>query len=947
MNPLGAAMLRARTSPRRVALVSVLAAVAATLPAVPAAAAAPGLAPGFVLRDIETGLTGISGGSLGDGLTDFAYLPDESLLAVGKYGRVTWVPRSGEPRRIADLPTNGNGDLGLNGLAVAPDYATSRAVYTARTVSATGAGTGANGVLRVSRWTVTTDEAGRPTGLTGEQTVVQTYADFHVHGLSGLVAAPDGTVWISIGDNANYAGAPRESLRAIDLDDLHGKVLHVNPDGTGVSTNPHFDPARPGAARSLVFASGFRSPFRLSLEPGTGRPVVGDVGNGSIEEIDIVTAGNNYGWPCWEGTLRTAWNAYAECAGVTPAQPVYSYPHVGGSSVTGGVVYTGESYPEEYRGRYFFGDYVDQTIWSMAFDERGALTTAPEAGGFGTGVGAPVKFANVPTGGDIVFADIASGRLRRLVYSPGNVPPAPVVTSTVDAVTRTVAFDASRSTDPNGDPLTYEWDFGDGSTGTGEQVGHTYAAGHASVEVTLTARDPGGAAATATATVHPGNHAPVLSLRAPDPGRTFAVGDLVAADASATDAEDGPVAVTWAVQLVHCAAPADCHQHPGTRQDGPRFRLAFDGHPGDSRLEVTAAAVDATGATTTSTFTVRPRQRRVTVHSTAAADFTIGGESASSGLFTVGSPLTIIAPEQALDGVATFVQWAEGGTDRVRQVVLPDADQVHEVRYATPIDRRYDAEARVRTALGAPTDVEQGDATVRWRTFERGRLYWSPATGVHSMNGGILGKYLSLGGHIALGLPATDETAGSDGVGRYTLLDRNQGVYWHPNTGPHLVVGAIHTRYRALGGEGSALGYPTTDEGGAPAGRFTHFQRGSVYWTPNHGAWELFGAVLNRWAALGGAPGLGFPTGGETDTLHKTGRYQHFERGTVLWSAATGAREVVGAIRNRYFALGWERSYLGFPTSGEYAVTGGRRSNFQGGYVFFEFATGRVVDRRH
>jgi uncharacterized protein with LGFP repeats len=159
------------------------------------------------------------------------------------------------------------------------------------------------------------------------------------------------------------------------------------------------------------------------------------------------------------------------------------------------------------------------------------------------------------------------------------------------------------------------------------------------------------------------------------------------------------------------------------------------------------------------------------------------------------------------------------------------------------------------------------------------------------------------------------------------------------------VVGAIHTRYRAIGAEGSALGYPTTDEGGAPTGRFNHFQRGSVYWTPNYGAWELFGAVLGRWNALGGANGLGFPTGGETSTQGGTGRYQHFERGTVLWSGATGAWEVLGAIRTRYFALGWERSYLGFPKSGEYGVTGGRRSDFQGGYIFYESATGRVTDR--
>lgn len=930
----------------RPALLAVLVTVAATLTVVPAApaAAAPALAPGFVLRDIDTGMRGIADSGAGDVLTDFAYLPDETILVAGKNGAVNWLPRTGAPRRVANLLTNGNGDFGLNGLAVAPDYATSKAVYTARVVPATGQGTGPNGVFRVSRWTVATDAGGDPTGLTNEQTVLQTYADYYIHGITGLVAAPDGTVWTSIGDSSDYLGIPREALRSIDPNDLHGKLLHVNPDGTGVATNPYYDPANPRAPRSQIFASGFRSPFRFSLEPGTGRPILGDVGNGATEEINLVTAGNNYGWPCWEGDQRTGWQEYPECAGVATTAALYAYPHVGGSAVTGGVIYTGQSYPDRYRGRYFFGDYVDQTVWTLAFDERGELTTSPEPGGFGTDLGAPVKFGTVPTGGDIIYADIASGKLRRLVYAPGNVPPDPVITSTVDPATRTVALDAGKSTDPNGDPLTYTWNFGDGQTGTGQQVNHTYAGTQASFTVTLTARDPGGATATTTATVHPSNHSPVLSVTAPNQATTFAVGDSIVADATASDAEDGPVSVSWTTTLIHCSAPADCHQHPGARQDGSHFQLTFAGHPGDSRLEVTAVAVDSTGATTTSTFVVRPKQRRVTVDSTAAADFTIGDEGTSSGLFTVGTQLTIIAPQQALDGVATFDRWADGAA-RVRTIVVPDADQVLEVRYATPIDRRYDADATLRAGLGAPTDVEQGDAAVRWRTYARGAMYWSPATGAHVMVGAVRAKYLAFGGHLVLGLPTTDELAGADG-GRYQLLDHGQGVYWHPATGAHVVIGAIHARYRAIGAETSGFGYPTTDEGGAPTGRFNHFQRGSIYWTPAYGAWELFGGVLGRWATLGGAPALGFPTGPEADTASRTGRYQHFERGTIIWSAATGAWEVVGAIRSRYFSLGWERSYLGYPRSGERAVAGGRRSDFQGGYMVYEYATGRVSDRR-
>ncbi|OLF07601.1 hypothetical protein BLA60_27195 [Actinophytocola xinjiangensis] len=936
---------------RRRAVLTLVGAVAgALLVALPGqvASAAPVLAPDFVLRDVPTGLRAPNGADPGDMLTDFAYLPDESLLVTGKYGRVMWVPRSGAPREVAVVATNGAGDLGLNGLAVAPDYATSHTVYTARAVTATGDGAGANGLLRVSAWTVTLGGDGAPAGLTGERVLLQMSADSYIHGISGLVAADDGTVWVSVGDSADYRTTDPLALRALDPDDPHGKLLRINPDGSGVATNPYYDAARPRAARSLVYASGFRSPFRFSLEPGTGRPILGDVGNGRHEEIDLVARGNNYGWPCWEGLTRTpGFRDLPECAGVATASPLYSYPHVGGSSVTGGVVYTGTSYPEKYRGRYFFGDYTDKIVWSLGYDERGQVTAPPETAGFGTGLGAPVKFASVPTGGDIIYADIASATLRRIVYSPGNAPPVPVIKSTVDADARTVALDATGSTDPNGDQLTYTWDFGDGQTGEGATVSHTYPAGRDSAEITLTARDPGGLTATTTATVHPGNHPPALTLRAPDPARTFAVGDVVAASATATDPEDGRVPVSWSTMVVHCAAVADCHLHPGEQQQGPDYRLTFEGHPGDSRIEVTAIATDATGATATETFTVRPKQRRVTVDSTVPAAFTIGDEETSSGLFTVGTPLTVIAPERALDGVATFERWADGDTSRVRQLTLPDADQTIAVEYLTPIDRRYATDEALRTGLGAPTDVEQGDPTVRWRPYAHGRLYWSPETGVHALNGAILAKYLTLGGHLSLGLPTTDETAGRDGTGRFNLLSRNQGIYYHPQTGAHFVVGAIHTRYRQMGAEASVLRYPTTDEGGAATGRFNHFQSGSIYYTPTHGAHEIFGAILSRWNALGGAPGLGFPISNELRTADGQGTYENFQYGAIYWSAGTGAWEVVGAIRSRWNALGREQSYLGYPTSGEFAVAGGRRSNFQHGYITYDAATGRATDRRY
>ena len=935
---------------RRVALLLVLVTVLGlvTTTSQQAVAAERKLPAGFVLRDIATGMRGMNGADPGDLLTDFAWLPDESLLAVGKFGKVTWAPRAGSARQIASLPTNGTGDLGLVGVAIAPDYATSHTVYTARTVSDSGPGSGALGVLRLSKWTVTLDGFGQPEELTDEQTILETSADHTVHGITGLVAAQDGTLWTSIGDSADYRTVDRLALRAQNLDDPHGKLLHVKADGSGVPGNPYYSASAPRAVRSLVYASGFRSPFRFSLEPGTGRPVLGDVGAGRTEEVDLIAPGNNYGWPCWEGTVKS--NGYRdlpECIGKTTAPPLWSYPHVGGAAITGGVRYTGTNYPQQYRGRYFFGDYVHRTIWSMAYDAQGKLTTPPETNGFGTEIGYPVKFGTVPTGGDIVYADIRAGVLHRLVYAPGNQPPTAVITATADPATRTVTFDANQSSDPNGDALTYHWDFGDGGGADGARLTHAYAAGQESFPVTLTATDPQGQTDTAQQTIYPGNHAPAVSLTAPDPAQTFAVGDVVAADATATDAEDGAVQVRWATVIVHCADPANCHEHPGEQQQGPHFSLTFEGHPGDSRLEVSAVATDSRGATTTKTFVVKPKQRRVTIQSTAEAGFTIGDEQTSSGLFTVGTPLTIIAPAKALDGVASFEKWGDATTDRVRQLTLPDADQTLTVSYRTPIDLRYASDAAVRTALGTPTDVEQGDSSVRWRTYTKGRMYWSAATGAHTMTGAILTAYLRLNGHLVLGLPTTDDTAGANG-GRYNLLTGGRGFYWSAATGAHYVAGTISTRYRALGAEKSALGYPATDQGKVTNGIYNKFKNGAIYAKNGRPAFSLSGAILSKWNALGGVGGrLKFPTANMLRTGDGRGYYDHFEGGSIYWSSPTGAHSVTGGIRTRWRALGAERSYLGFPKTDEFSTATGSRQNYQGGYITWNRSTGKIVDRRY
>jgi uncharacterized protein with LGFP repeats len=105
------------------------------------------------------------------------------------------------------------------------------------------------------------------------------------------------------------------------------------------------------------------------------------------------------------------------------------------------------------------------------------------------------------------------------------------------------------------------------------------------------------------------------------------------------------------------------------------------------------------------------------------------------------------------------------------------------------------------------------------------------------------------------------------------------------------VWGAILAKWTQYGRE-SGYGYPLTDELTTPdgIGRYNHFQNGSIYWVLSTGAHTVYGAIRDRWAAMGWERScLGYPISDETDTPGDGGRYQMFQRGQVYWTPAGGA----------------------------------------------------------
>jgi uncharacterized protein with LGFP repeats len=263
---------------------------------------------------------------------------------------------------------------------------------------------------------------------------------------------------------------------------------------------------------------------------------------------------------------------------------------------------------------------------------------------------------------------------------------------------------------------------------------------------------------------------------------------------------------------------------------------------------------------------------------------------------------------------------------------------------STAIDTKYAAVGGA-AVLGAPTtpeyDTPRGDGSYRF--FTGGAIYWNRTTGAHTIRGGILELWGKLGWESGLGFPTTDDSKAKGGWYNHF---QNGSIYWSPATGAHEVRGAIRSKWASMGWEGGPAGFPITGDSQAAGGWFTHFQYGSIYYSGATGAHWTTGAIRDRWAALGWERGMGFPTIDDTPTPGGKGYYNHFQAGSIYWSPTTGAHAVRGGFRETWSSLGWETSWLGFPTKDEYAVDGGLRMEFEGGTLTWNRSSGAITAKR-
>ncbi|MHB1325013.1 MAG: YCF48-related protein [Thermoleophilia bacterium] len=261
---------------------------------------------------------------------------------------------------------------------------------------------------------------------------------------------------------------------------------------------------------------------------------------------------------------------------------------------------------------------------------------------------------------------------------------------------------------------------------------------------------------------------------------------------------------------------------------------------------------------------------------------------------------------------------------------------------------------------GMPTSNETvvpDNTAGRYNTFAGGaRIYWSPWTGAHIINGAILAKYLNKGGAGAFGFPATD-IYNIPGVPGATECDLQYArIYNSAATGgAHEVHGAILSKYLAYGGPAAWGGLPTTDEavpGAITSERYNDFEHAQIYWSPSTGTAIVYGLILAEYKTIvlnmgydyyglpiaDEGPVPGFAAGRKTE-LQK-------QNAAIYWSSTTGAHEVRGAIRGKWLAVGGPARF-GLPIQKEEVAPGGigQYSIFSGGFsgparVYWSSATG-------
>lgn len=495
--------------------------------------------------------------------TDLALTPDGRIFITMKSGKIRIIEAG--VLRAAPLIDFGSkvdyyNERGLGHILLDPDFTTNGFYYVYYTV----AGANRN---RVSRFTAIGNFSD-----TASEVVLLDLDEMPgtIHNGGDLAWGIDGKLYIAVGDGAN--GGAVQSLTT-----KLGKVLRINKDGSIPEDNPFYNQTT-GTNRA-IWALGFRNPFSLNIQPGTGKVFLSDVGNSAWEEINEVISGANYGWPLIEGK-RT--NQTLPSIG-TYKDPHYAYAHGGGANegcaIVGASFYnpTVVQFPATYVGRFFFADYCNGYIKTIDPNNGTDVQT------FATGINRPLAVivaddgslyylarAGIGGGSDDDNTSTDQGTLWHVTYSGSG---APAVSVNPQPTLVTVGEEAQFTVKASGlKPLTYQWLVNNVEVSGATLETFTFTNAQItddgkliSCRVSNTAGNATSANALLTVTTNT-RPVPTITLNIPAEGVLYKAGQVISATGTATDAENGTIPgiqLSWKIDFHH-----NEHTHPAATESG-------------------------------------------------------------------------------------------------------------------------------------------------------------------------------------------------------------------------------------------------------------------------------------------------------------------------------------------------------------------------------------------
>ena len=600
-------------------------------------------------------------------LTAMAFAPDGRLFVTQQTGEIRVIKNGALlPNNFAIVPEDSFFERGLLGVAVDPTFGQpggDNYVYVYYTAAAPTAH------MRLSRFLVAGDVAGG-----AEQVLVDLpnlgATNAHLGGAINFGA--DGKLYICVGDFLTPANAQ-------SLNTLAGKVLRFNRDGSIPTDNPFF--SQTSGPFQSIWARGLRNPFTSNWHIPSGRFFINDVGEHTWEEIDVGSAGANYGWPTTEGTFDPAQHPNF-------TNPLLAYNHTEGVCVIGGGIYDPlvPTFPAQYHGKYFFGDYVNG--WIRYLD-----TDTNVVGGFATGTLWMSGMAFAPDGGLWYISrgtdkgEPGAGKVYRIQLTTAQAPtiaiqPQDQTVTPGDPVSFNVsAFGSS--------PMSFQWQRDNvniaGATSDTYTINSVVEADNGAAFRCIVTNAFGNATSNAATLTVAQNTRPTPVITAPVVGTNYRGGQQIFYAGSATDLEDPKIpasAFSWRVDLHH-----DIHSHPfiapTSGATSGSFTIPTVGETSPNVFyRITLTVTDSSGLTNSISRDIQPRKANITLKTNLpGVPIVLDGQPRST-------PVTIEGVEgltRALEALPTqtvngktyhFVGWSDGGAPQ-HTISFPSADATY------------------------------------------------------------------------------------------------------------------------------------------------------------------------------------------------------------------------------------------------------------------------------